>query len=97
MSMTILASGANIVTGAASAVTPLPPASNGTVPYKVRVSATVAARVRLGVNSAVALATDLLVQPNDALVLTVPRGVTHIAAIQDVAAGMVSVSPLEDC
>ena len=51
----------------------------------------------LGVGAQTAVATDLLVQPGDALVLAVPRGCTHVAAIQLAAAGVVIVSPVEDC
>lgn len=96
MSMTILATGVNLATGAASVSSALPITSAGTVPNKVRVSVTSAAHVRLGVNGVTALATDLLVQPNDAVVLKVPRGLTQIAVIQDAAAGTVNVAPLED-
>lgn len=97
MSMTILATGINIASGAASTSATLPNASSGTVPYKVRVAVTASAHVRLGAAGVTAAATDTLVQPNDAQVFTVPRGVTNIAVIQDTAAGTVNVAPLEDC
>ena len=96
MSQTILATGVNIATGAASVPSALPTTSAGTLPTKVRVSATAAAHVRIGITGVTALATDLLVQPNDSIVLAVPRGLDHVAAIQDAAAGTVNVVPLED-
>ncbi|SDC65711.1 hypothetical protein SAMN05428966_10255 [Massilia sp. PDC64] len=95
--LTITNTGANIATGAASARVPIPPASSGEIPRYVRVIATVAAHVKMGTSTVTAVAADLMVQPGDSATLTVPRGMTHIAAIQDTAAGTVNIVPLEDC
>lgn len=95
--ISIMATGVNITTGAASAASALPVALSGEVPRYVRITATANARVRLGLVGLTALATDVMVQPGDALILEVPRGITHAAAIQDTAAGMVNIAPLEDC
>lgn len=97
MNTTILKTGVNIATSAASANSPLPVASSGEIPRYVRISASVAAHVRLGVAGAVAVLTDMMVQPGDAIIVVVPRGITTVAAIQDTAAGTVNVVPLEDC
>jgi LysM repeat protein len=97
MNTTILKTGVNIATSAASANSPLPTASSSEIPRYVRISASVAAHVRLGVAGAVALATDMMVQPGDAITVVVPRGITTVAAIQDSAAGTVNIVPLEDC
>lgn len=95
--ITSVKTGVNLATGAASTNAAIPTASSGTVPFKVRVSATAAAAIKVGTSSGVtAVAGDLMVQPGDAVVLNIPRGCTHIAAIQISAAGVVNVAPLED-
>jgi hypothetical protein len=95
--LTIVKTGANIATGAASANVPIPTAQSGEIPRYVRVIATAAAHVKLGTAGVAAVAADLMVQPADSVTLVVPRGMTHIAAIQDTAAGTVNIVPLEDC
>lgn len=98
MSVTITTVGANITTGAASANIAIPVASSGEIPRYIRLCSTAACHAKLGTSAAVAAtSSDTLIQPNDALVLNVPRGVTHIAAIQNAAAGSLNVIPLEDC
>lgn len=94
---TVTATGVSITTGAASSGGALPNASSGEVPRYVRIAASVAACVRIGPGAQTAVATDMLIQPGDAAVLAVPRGCTHVAAIQLAAAGVVIVTPLEDC
>lgn len=94
---TVTATGVSITTGAASSGGALPNASSGEVPRYVRIAASAAACVRIGPGAQTAVATDMLVQPGDAVVLAVPRGVTNVAAIQLTAAGIVIVTPLEDC
>lgn len=93
--LTVTVSGANITTGAASTAVAIPNASSGEVPKFIRVAAINACYVKLGTAGVAATSSDILVQPADAAVLSVPRGITHIAAIQDAAAGKVSVVPLE--
>jgi hypothetical protein len=94
--LSIAATGDNITTSGTSANIALPVNSAGGVPTFVRVAATVAAHVRLGTSGSVAATTDdILVMPNDAVVL-LSRGFSHIAAIQNAAAGLVQVSPVED-
>jgi hypothetical protein len=95
--LTITTTGANIATGATSSRIPIPPAQSGEIPRYVRVVATVACHVKIGTSTVAAVAGDLLVQPADSVTLAVPRGVTHVAAIQDTAAGTVNIVPLEDC
>lgn len=94
--VSVLATGASITTGAASASATIPNDSSGSVASYVRVTATVAAHVRIGVAAATAVATDMLVQPGDSVVLHIPRGYTKIAAIQNAAAGVVIVTPLDN-
>jgi len=86
--------GVNIVTGAASASSPIPNNSAGVVARYVRVMATANAHVRVGKTTATAVATDMLITPTEAVILNV-SGADTIAAIQDLAAGVVNVVPLE--
>lgn len=94
----ITAAGIQIVTSGVSARSALPgtSAGSGMLPKFIRVTATVAACVRLGISTVTAANTDTQVQPGDSLILAVPDGYTHIAAIQQSAAGVVQVSPLEN-
>lgn len=92
----ITSAGAQIVTGAASARVAIPVDSAGNVPRYIRLSATAAACVRIGISTITAANTDTQVQPGDSLILAIPSGMTHIAAIQQSAAGVLQVSPLEN-
>ena len=92
----IVKTGANITTGAVSAAVTIPTNLSNLPPSYIRVSATAAAYVKLAVSGAVAVAGDLVIQPGDALIMSVPAGVTSIAALQVAAAGIVQVSPLEN-
>ena len=89
--------GANVASGAASASTPLPTASSGEVSRYVRIVASVNAHIRIGASAVAATATDTFLGAGIPEFLMVPRGYTHIAAIQDTAVGVVNVVPLEDC
>lgn len=95
MALQIISTGINITTGAASAGATIPLASNGAVPRYIRISATVSACVRIGTGAQTAVATDMLVQPAESVIIAT-LGCTHIAAIQQAAAGVVQVSPVED-
>jgi hypothetical protein len=88
--------GVSQASGAASAGGALPTMSSGEIPKYVRVAATVAACIRLGAGAQTAVATDLQVQPGDAVILAVPSGYTNFAVIQVAAAGVVQISPLEN-
>ena len=91
----VAVTGASITTGAASAGTTIPNNAAGEKPRYIRVAATAAACVRIGIGAQTAVATDLMIQPGDAVVMAV-SGATHIAAIQVAAAGVVQVSPMEN-
>lgn len=91
----ISATGANITTSAVSASATIPNGANGTLPKYIRISATANAHVRIGAAGLTAVATDILVTPADSFIIKV-CGATTIAAIQDAAAGVVNVIPLED-
>lgn len=95
--ITVIADGISITTGPASATAVIPNSSAGAKPRYIRVAATADAHVQLFKDgTGTAAAVDTLVQPGDAIVMAVPAGMNNIAAIQDTAAGVVQVSPLED-
>jgi len=95
--ITVTATGIVIATSGASANATIPLDSSGNTPKYIRISATAAATVRIAptTGTPVALTTDLLVQPGDAVVLAT-CGCTKIAALQVAAAGVVQVSPMEN-
>ncbi|MDE1997649.1 MAG: hypothetical protein KGI52_01850 [Burkholderiales bacterium] len=95
--VTITMSGFSAATGAGSAATAIPVASDGNLPRYIRVAARNECYVKLGTSSVTATANDILVQPADSVILQVPNGITHIAYIQGTAAGQVNVTPLEQC
>ena len=94
MALSITATGVTITTSGVSAGSALPVNSAGTAPRFVRIAATAAATVRLGVGAQTAATTDMLVQPGDATVVAT-CGATHAAALQVAAAGVVQISPVE--
>jgi len=93
--LTILTTGVNITTGAASAGAAIPVNGAGAVTRYIRITASVAACVRIGTGAQTAVATDAVVQPGAPLIIAT-LGCTHVAAIQQAAAGVVQVSPCED-
>jgi hypothetical protein len=94
--ISVNAVGTTLTTSASSTSATIPNDSAGNIPRYVRVSATAAAYVKLGVSAATATGNDMLVQPADAVILHIPSGITKIAAIQDTAAGKVNVVPLDN-
>lgn len=95
MALQIFATGINITTGAASVGAAIPLNTAGAVPKFVRITASVSACVRIGTGAQTAVATDAVVQPGEALVIAT-LGCNNVAAIQQAAAGVVQVSPVED-
>jgi hypothetical protein len=95
--ITVTATGVQRASGASSAGGTLPLASSGEVPRYIRVAATAPACIKIGPGTQTATAGDLQVQPGDTAILAVPRGCTNYAVIQVSNAGIVQISPLEDC
>lgn len=95
MALQIFATGINITTGAASAGATIPLNTSGVVPKFIRIVASVSACIRIGTGAQTAVATDAVVQPGESLTIAT-MGCTHIAAIQQAAAGVLQVSPVED-
>lgn len=93
----ITVTGVLITTSGTSATATIPVMSSGQVPRFIRVSATAAACIRLFPPAGgAAVNTDTQVQPGDSIIMAVPDGLTKISAIQQAAAGVVQVSPLEN-
>jgi hypothetical protein len=94
--VTVIATGKQQASGAASAGSTLPNMSSGEVPRYIRVAATAAACIRLGIGGVTATVNDTQIQPGDSLSMAVPSGATNFAVIQVSAAGIVQISPLEN-
>lgn len=95
-SITVVVTGAVITTSGTSTQVPIPNASSGEKPRYIRVASSAAACMRIGKTTAVAVNTDMQVQPGDAVVLHVPLGLDVIAAIQVSGPGSFQISPLEN-
>lgn len=84
-----------VTSGAASANTPMPTTADGTNPRYVRIATDGNVYVRpVQTAAGTASASDILVTPNDALILAV-RGFGYLAYIQSAAAANVSITPIE--
>lgn len=94
--ITVTAVGTAITTSGTSTSAAIPVASDGNSPRFIRVTSRNEAYVKLGTSGVVATTNDILVQPADSVILAVPSGITHIAAIQGVSAGVVNIVPLEN-
>lgn len=93
-SLTIVATGANIATGAASASAAIPNNAAGSRPRYIRVAVTQPAYIKIGSGAQVATTNDILVNPNNAIILA-SKGCDTIAALAVGTAGACQVSPLE--
>ncbi len=91
----IVKTGITITTGAASANAAIPTDSANTNPKYIRLSATAGCYVKVGPSGVTAAAGDILIMPGDALVIGT-CGQTFVAAIQQTAAGVLQVSPVEN-
>jgi len=96
MPLQITNTGINLTTGVASVAGTLPNNSAGVPAKFIRIAATAAAYVRIGVGAQTAVATDMMILPNSAGHIQATLGATHIAALQVSAAGTVQISPVED-
>lgn len=94
-SLLIVTAGVNLTTSGSSTSSALPNTGAGAAARVVRVAATQAAYVNFGTSGVAATTANILVQPADSVVLTLPRGVTHFAAIQEGTAGKVNVQAIE--
>lgn len=90
-----VAPGVSIATSATSASVAIPKDLSGNPPRYIRVAATAAAAIKIGSGTQLASSADVLVQPGDALILSVGSA-TDIAAIQISVTGFVVITPLEN-
>lgn len=89
------ATGVQVTSGAASANVAVPNDSSGSKARFVRIMAKANVYVRpVAAGSGTATVNDMLVSPNEALILNV-AGLGFIAYIQETAATIVNISPLE--
>lgn len=87
------ATGAAIAVAAASASATVPNDNSGNKAKWLRIAATTACYVRIGVGAQTAVNTDMLVQPGDAVVLRTVGDT--VAAIRVSADGVLTITPLE--
>lgn len=95
MFLTPINTGIRLASGASSVGAAFPAGSVVNTVQRFRVSASVAAHIRIGAGAQTAVNTDLMVVPGESLYLSIPPGITHIAVIQASAAGIVQISPLD--
>jgi hypothetical protein len=86
--------GVQVTTSATSAVTAIPNDASGARAKRVRLQALANCYVRPGTAGSTATTGDILLSPNEALVLDV-RSFTHIASIQEAVGAKFNISPVE--
>jgi hypothetical protein len=91
----IAATGLQVTTGGTTAAAAIPNDSSGNRARWVRLQALANCYVRPGVSTVVATVNDVLLSPNEAVVLDV-NGMTHIAHIQEAVGAKFNISPLEN-
>lgn len=89
------ATGTQVTTGGASTRTAIPNDSNGTLARWVRVQALANCYVKPGDGTVTATVNDMLLSPNEAVILDV-RGCSNIASIQETAAAKYNITPLDN-
>lgn len=96
-SLTITKTGSIISFTGTSANVAIPVDQSSQVPKHVRLAATQPCYVKVGTTSGITAAVgDILVQPADSIILRT-IGLTHIAAVQVGTAGVLQISPLDNC
>lgn len=91
----IQASGSTLTTSATSQRVAIPNTASGIKPNYVRVQVTNYQFIKFGDLNVTATSNDILVSPNESELYKV-NGNTHVAVIQQAAAGLFNVTPLED-
>lgn len=91
----ITVSGVTLTTSGTSASAAIPNNSSGLRPNYVRIQVTNYAFIKFGVSGAAATANDILISPNEPEVFAI-SGLTHIAAIQQAAAGVINITAMEN-
>ena len=91
---TVNATGVQVTSSGSSARVAIPNAADGNPARHLRVQALATAYVRPCNSTGVATANDILVTPNEQVILNV-QGFTHIAYIQETASAKINITPLE--
>jgi hypothetical protein len=92
--LTVNAAGVQVTSAGASARVAIPATADGNTARHLRIQALASAYVRPCNSTGTATANDILVTPNEQVVLNV-QGFTHIAYIQETAAAKINFTPLE--
>lgn len=92
--VSVNAVGLQVTTGAASAVAAIPVNAAGKAPKHVRVQAIANCYVKPSLSGGTCTVNDILLSPNEALILDV-NGFTHIAHLQESVAAKFNITPLE--
>lgn len=92
--ISVNATGLQVTTGAASAVAAIPTTANGKTARFVRLQALATCYVRPSGAGGTATVNDVLLTPNEHVILCVD-GFTHLAHIQEAAAAKFNITPLE--
>lgn len=87
--------GTQVTTSGTTARTVIPNDSNGTVARWVRVQALANCYIKPGDSTVTATVNDMLLSPNEAVLLDV-RGCSNIAGIQETAAAKFNITPLDN-
>ena len=95
MFLTPTSTGIRLATSGTSAGAVFPTSDTPSTIRTYRVSATAPAHIRMGIGAQTAVNTDFMVQPGEPVMLRVPPGITHIAALQVSGTGIVQISPLD--
>ena len=92
--VTVNAGGTQVTSGAASAVAAIPNDAAGIRARVVRLQSTGNAYVRPGFSGTTCTVNDILLSPNESLILNV-KPFTHIAYLQETASAKINITPLE--
>lgn len=92
--VSVNATGVQVTTGAASGVVAIPVNAAGKVPKQCRLQALGNVYVRPGFVGTTCTVNDILLSPNEALIVDT-FGFTHIAHLQETAAAKFNITPLE--
>ena len=92
--LTVNAAGVQVTSAGASARVAIPNAADGNPARHLRIQALATAYVRPCNSTGNATANDILVTPNEQVILNV-QGFTHVAYLQETASAKISLTPLE--
>jgi hypothetical protein len=92
--LSVNATGTQVTSSGSSQVVAIPNAADGNRARFARLQSTGNAYVRPGTSGTTCTVNDILLSPNEALLLNL-QGFTHIAYLQETAAAKINISPIE--